>query len=102
MPGFGMKIQADYDELSQIANEFNQEASAAEQLMNNIMNLVGQLEGGGWIGRGAESFYAEMYDLVEPGMQRLVQALEDGGSSIQKISSIVEQAENEASSQFKF
>jgi WXG100 family type VII secretion target len=63
----GQKIQADYDELANIANEFANEASAAEQLTNQITNLVGELEGGGWIGRGAQAFYSEMHDEVEPG-----------------------------------
>lgn len=101
MPGFGAKIQADYDELASIANEFGQEAGAAEQLMNNIMRMVGELEAGGWIGRGAESFYAEMHDLVEPGMQRLVRALEDCSSAIKNIANIISQAENEASGLFR-
>jgi WXG100 family type VII secretion target len=96
----GRKIQIDYDELANIANQFAQEASAAEQLVNRITSLVGQLEGGGWIGRGAQAFYAEMHDEVEPGLQRMVQALEDGSSSIKQISSIISQAEQEASSLF--
>jgi WXG100 family type VII secretion target len=99
MPG-GRKIQADYDELSQIANQFAQESSAAEQLMNQIQNLVGQLEGGGWIGRGAQAFYSEMHDEVEPGLRRMVQALEDASSAIKQISDLISQAEQEAS--FKF
>jgi WXG100 family type VII secretion target len=102
MPGFGVKIQADYDELGAIANEFGQEAAAAEQLMNNIMNMVGQGESGAWIGRGAEAFYAEMHDMVEPGLRRLVQALEDGSNAIKQVGNILQQAEQEASSQMKF
>ncbi len=102
MPGSigGSKVQADYDELANIASQFAQESSAAQQLMTQITNLVGQLEGGGWIGRGAQAFYAEMHDEVEPGLRRLVQALEDASSSIKQISSIVSQAEQEASSLF--
>lgn len=100
MPGY-LKVQADYDELAAIANEFNTEAGAAEQLYNNIMNLVGELEGGGWIGRGADSFYAEMHDLVEPGMQRLIRALEDASNAIKQVSNIIAQAEGEASGLFK-
>jgi WXG100 family type VII secretion target len=96
----GQKIQADYDELSQIANQFAQESSAAEQLMNQIQNLVGQLEGGGWIGRGAQSFYSEMHDEVEPGLRRMVQALEDASSAIKQISDLISQAEQEASMKF--
>ena len=98
MPGF--KVQADYDELNAIANEFMQEAAGVEQLLNQINNLVGELEGGGWIGRGAQAFYGEMHDLVDPGMQRLVRALEDGGSAIKQISNILSNAEQEASSLF--
>jgi WXG100 family type VII secretion target len=99
MPG-GRKVQIDYDEIANIASQFAQESAAAEQLMNKITSLVGQLEGGGWIGRGAQAFYAEMHDEVEPGLQRLVQALEDASSSIKQIASIISQAEQEASSLF--
>lgn len=96
----GHKIQADYDELGNIANQFAQEASATEQLTNQIMSLVGELEGGGWIGRGADSFYAEMHDMVEPGLQRLARALEDASSAVKQASNILSQAEQEASSLF--
>jgi len=100
MAGIGQKIQANYDELTSIANLFAQESSAAEQLMNQIMSLVGELEGGGWIGRGADAFFAEMHDEVEPALQRMVQALEDASSSVKQISSIISQAEQEASGLF--
>ncbi len=99
MPG-GRKVQVDYDELANIANEFMQESAGIEQLTNQINNLVGELEGGGWIGRGADAFYAEMHDLVNPGLQRLGRALEDAGGAIKQISDILSQAEQEAS--FKF
>lgn len=100
MAGIGNKIQADYDELAAIANQFTQEAAGVEQLMNQITSLVGQLEGGGWIGRGANAFYSEMHDLVNPGLDRLVRALEDAGSATKQISNILSQAEQDAS--FKF
>jgi WXG100 family type VII secretion target len=100
MVGIGGKIQADYDELTSIANQFAQEASATEQLTNQIVSLVGELEGGGWIGRGADAFYGEMHDLVEPGLQRLARALEDASSAIKQINNVISQAEHEASSLF--
>lgn len=99
---FGGKIQANYDELSNIANQFMQESGAASDLTNKIQSLVSDLEGGGWIGRGAETFYAEMYDLVFPGLERLVQALDEAGQATKKVADIISQAEQEASSQFKF
>jgi WXG100 family type VII secretion target len=100
MAGIGAKIQADYDELANIANQFMQESAGVEQLMTQINNMVGQLEGGGWIGRGAQAFYAEMHDLVNPGMQRLVRALEDAGGATKQVSNIISQAEQEASQKF--
>ena len=96
----GRKIQADYDELANIANQFNQEAQATEQLTNKITSLVDELEGGGWIGRGAQSFFSEMHDLVLPGMDRLTSALENASSAIQQISNVLSQAEQDASSLF--
>lgn len=100
MPAMGGKIQADYDELANISNEFLQEAAGVEQLTNQIVSLVGELEGGGWIGRGADAFYAEMHDMVEPGLQRLARALEEAGGAMRQISNIISQAEQEASSLF--
>jgi WXG100 family type VII secretion target len=100
MAGVGSKIQADYDELANIANELAQESQAVEQLTNQIMNLVGQLESGGWIGRGADAFFGEMQDLVQPGLQRLGRGLEDGSNAVKQISNILSQAENDASSLF--
>jgi WXG100 family type VII secretion target len=94
------KIRADYDELANIANELGQESQAVEQLASQIVNLVGQLQSGGWIGRGAEAFYGEMQDLVEPGMRRLIRALEDSSNAVKQISNIFSQAEQDASGLF--
>jgi len=96
----GNKIQADYDSLESIANQFSQQASQVEQLSHKIDSLVGSLEGGGWIGRGAQAFYNEMRDEVIPGVERLCQALEDGSSAIKQIANIISQAEQEAGSLF--
>jgi WXG100 family type VII secretion target len=100
MVGVGQKVQADYDELASIANQFAQEASSTEQLTNQIMSLVGELEGGGWIGRGADAFFNEMHDLVEPGLTRLARALEDASNAVKQVSNVLSQAEHEASTLF--
>ncbi len=100
MAGVGQKVQADYDELANIANQFAQESSAAEQLTNDILNLVGELEGGGWIGRGAQAFYSEMHDEVEKGLRNLSSALEDASNAVKQISNTISQAEQDASMKF--
>lgn len=99
---FGNKIQANYDELDNIANQFAQQAAGVEQQTAKIMGIVQELEGGGWIGRGAQAFYNEMNDMVRPGLQRLSRALEDASRVTKEISQVIQQAEQEASGRFKF
>lgn len=96
----GNKIQADYDALENISNQFAQQATQIEQLSHKLDSLIGSLESGGWIGRGANSFFNEMHDEVLPAVQRLCRALEDGSSAVKQISNIVSQSEQEAGSLF--
>lgn len=94
------KVQADYDDLARISQQFAQQASESEQTMHRIESCMQELQGGGWIGRGAQSFYQEMEDEVLPGLNRLCQALEDGASTIRRISDVLRQAEEEAAGTF--
>jgi WXG100 family type VII secretion target len=95
------KIQADYDGLSEIANKFSQESGQTEKLMNEIANLVGSLQDGGWIGLGANNFFQEMESLVNPGVGRLIKALEDASSASKRIADALQQAEDECSGYFR-
>lgn len=95
------KIQADYDSLSAIASSFSQRASETTRLFQQVQKLVQSLQGGGWTGVGAAAFFREMEELVNPAMQRLVSALEDAGSATQKISQMLQQAEEEAARCFE-
>ena len=90
-------IQCDYDELTSLAGQFAQEADQASQMIQQIRNCVDDLQAGGWIGRGADKFYTEMEDLIFPALQRLVQALEEAGSGINKIGGLFSDAEQAAS-----
>jgi WXG100 family type VII secretion target len=94
------RIQANYDELARISQQFSQQASESEQTLQRIQNCVGELQAGGWIGRGADGFYAEMDDEVFPALQRLCRALEDGASTMRRLSDIIRQAEEEAAGTF--
>lgn len=94
------KIQADYDALARIAREFKVEADTATRLYNHVYFSMQALESGGWIGRGANAFYDEMHHDVLPALDRLIKALEEAGIVVERISTIIQDAEAEAGNIF--
>jgi WXG100 family type VII secretion target len=94
-------IQANYDDLATIANNFSQQAQAVQHLIQQMTQLERALESGGWTGLGAEAFFAEMGDLVFPAMHRLNGALSDAHEVVGRISTVFQDAEEEASRQFQ-
>lgn len=98
----GAKIQCNYDQMNQIGQAFERQASLMDELQKRVMQTVGQLQGGHWVGIGANNFYSEMQNLVVPAMNRLKNALREGSNTSKKIGQIFRQAEQEASQQFNF
>jgi len=66
-----------------------------------VRQVMGSLQGGGWIGQGAGAFYAEMEGIVFPGMGRLSEAMAQAQSAVLQIRDIIKQAEEEASAPFR-
>jgi WXG100 family type VII secretion target len=93
-------VRAEYDELARLVQQFYGESDYVGNLTNQIKYLVDGLECGGWVGMGARAFYDEMYHDVIPGLERLIQALCDAGDSVNQISRIIRQAEEEAAAIF--
>lgn len=96
----GEKIEVNYEELANIQRLFSSEAEAVNQLFTQTRQKVEQLHGAGWIGRGSETWFAEMQSRVLPSMNRLVKALHDGAQAVQRISQTYKAAEEEAKSIF--
>jgi len=96
----GEKIEANYEELSNIQRLFTSEAESINQLYTQTRQKVDHLHGAGWIGRGSEAFFAEMQSVVLPSMGRLVKALHDGAQATQRIMQTFQSAEEEAKSIF--
>ena len=90
------KIRADYDALKQVAQSFSQQADNTSKLIQSLKGQMDTLQGGDWIGQGANAFYAEMNDSVLPTFQRLNQALQSGATITQQISPQMKTAEDEA------
>jgi WXG100 family type VII secretion target len=96
------KVQADYEQLGQVSSQFANQSQVIQELMQKVRSSVQQLEDGGWIGRGADSFFSEMQSVVFPAIQRLESSLNDASSTTKQIAQNMQQAEQEAQSLFSF
>jgi WXG100 family type VII secretion target len=95
------EIQADYDKLGQVSSRFNSQAQATREMTRKVRAAMQKLEQGGWIGRGADSFFAEMNGVVLPALKRMEVALTTGAQVSKEISQKMRSAEEEACSPFK-
>jgi WXG100 family type VII secretion target len=95
------RIEANYDELASVENRFLAQAGVVEQMLTSLCNQMSHLQGGGWIGRGADAFYSEMEQLLIPSVQRLRQALEEASQTTRQVITHFENAEMEGEITFK-
>ena len=95
------QIQADYQQLEQVANKFAQQAQSSAQMIQSVKGSMSKLENGGWIGRGSQAFFSEMNGKVMPAAQRLQNALTEASRATKEISNTVKQAEEDACSPFR-
>ena len=94
-------IQAQYDQLEQIAVRFGRQANATTQTTQRVQQSMRALQAGGWEGRGAAAFFGEMDRSVLPSMQRLAAALYQSQTVTRQISQLMRAAEEEASRPFR-
>jgi WXG100 family type VII secretion target len=95
------EIRVQYEDLDQVANRFANQAEEVVAMDRSVRQRMKALEDGGWIGRGAESFYEEMNDQVLPSVQRLRRALEQASELTHKIANVLHEAEDEAATYFR-
>lgn len=94
-------IQAKYDQLDGIAHRFGEQAQASRSVQASIERGLRSLQDGGWHGRGAAAFFAEMNNQVTPALGRLSAALLEAQAVTGKISAVLQAAEEEASRPFR-
>lgn len=95
------EIKAEYDQLEQVASRFSNQSQAMEDSLRDLRSKFEKLEGGGWIGLGADAFIAEMNDEIIPAMTRLINALAEGNRLTNEVSRTIQAAEDEASGTFR-
>jgi WXG100 family type VII secretion target len=89
-------IQANYEQLAQVAERFGLAAEASAELRGRLMRDFSPLEAGGWVGRGSAAFCAEMHGDVFPAMDRLIGALLAAQQVTLDLRTVFQRAEEEA------
>ncbi len=69
-------IQADYDFLKNTSKTFARYTDTTAALTYQLEDHYNKLYAGGWQGRAAERFFAEMKELIFPALHRLENALQ--------------------------
>lgn len=94
-------IQANFESLDNIANQFQQQAEAMAQMQQQVQIRLATLRDGGWEGKGSAAFFAEMDHTTLPATERLVTALEEASRTLYLIQNILRTAEEEAAAPFR-
>lgn len=90
------RVRIDHDSLQQVAQTFGRQLSATQRSVQNIQQRLNVLQGGDWIGQGANAFFQEMQSEVLPALNRLLRALETSERVTKQISGLLRDAEQEA------
>lgn len=94
-------IQAQYDQLEQIAMRFGRHAEATAQTTQRLQQSLRALQAGAWQGRGAAAFFGEMNAHILPSLQRLSSAFLEGNRTTLQIAQVMKDAEEEAAKPFR-
>ena len=89
-------VRSDYDALTRVAQSFGKNAAETQRTLQQLRSQMDVLQGGDWLGKGAQAFYAEMNNTVVPTMARLQRALETSNQVVMQINQIMKAAEDEA------
>ncbi len=94
-------IQAQYEQLEDIAKRFCAQAEKSEALSGRLQTSYCNLLQGGWEGAAAKSFFQEMENDIFPALQRLTDAFAGSERVTRAAVATYRQAEEEAAAVFK-
>ena len=94
------EVKVNPDELADVQREFQNQSMSIQDMLQKTRQSMDELEPD-WIGLGSDAFFEEMQGEVLPAVQRLQEALEQGGMVTGEILNIFQQADEEASSPFR-
>lgn len=94
-------VQAQYEQLDQIAARFAAAAEKEQVLLQKVNRCTDVLRNGAWEGKGIVAFLIEMDGEVMPAHIRLVAALNEASHTTSQVAMLVRQAEVDAASLFQ-
>ena len=95
------KIEVDYEELQKIAKQFQRILAKHQADRKKLKSMIEELETGGWLGRGSDKFYQEMYGEVLPSLNRLEATLDKISDVLVWVMRIMRDGEQNAANLFK-
>lgn len=93
-------IQVHYAKLEAIAQRFDTQGESIDALLSRLESSSHNLRAGGWIGEGADAFFAEMSSELLPAIMRLAAALYEAARVARQIALLMGEAEAEAAALF--
>lgn len=95
------KVQYKYAEMQEIAKEARAKSDSTAQTRQRLNQQIQTLHDGGWVGKGAQSFFAEMQNDILPAVSRLENALEQLGMVLLQSADTMREAEERAAQLFR-
>ncbi|PKN92848.1 MAG: hypothetical protein CVU44_12515 [Chloroflexi bacterium HGW-Chloroflexi-6] len=93
-------LQVNYDELSQIAELFRDDGDDLAQVYSRLRKEMQALQHD-WVGEAADTFFAEMEEVLLPALQRTYEAMYLTNDVTRKIMKLIHEADEETGGYFK-
>lgn len=87
------RMQVDYSQLETVAQMLQHEANETERTLRTLRRDLEMLRRGGWQGRAANAFTAEIEQNVIPNVERMIRTLETSERQIRTLIVLMEEGE---------
>jgi WXG100 family type VII secretion target len=85
-------FQANSEQLQEIAVMFQMEAECVGKVLQDLAAKTDSLRGYGWIGLGAEAYFDEFDNHIQPTLKAVIAFLDAQSSDASKVAQQVDQA----------
>lgn len=83
------------NEVQDVVNQVTSQAQQIEDVVGNVRSGMGPIEGGGWVGEGANAFMEEVQTRLIPEIMALIASVMGFGGGITSALGVIEQADND-------
>jgi hypothetical protein len=83
------------NDVQDVVNQVTQQSSQVEDMLGTIRGGMGPIQGGAWVGMGAEAFKEEVQNRLIPEIMQLIASIMGFGGGITQALDIVGQSDND-------